>query len=154
MRRTTKKRRLMLDSTLLNTIEETCLNTENAKTTKLIRAGMAITDATLDREKRDEKELAASKKELDHLRHLVKYYQDSTQTIVFLRSEFRETYVQFTSERNLFTTCIGNFQEDTLMGLETCKYVQRWYRKSHHALEWIDYISVVQKGQNSEEHVI
>jgi hypothetical protein len=35
--------------------------------TELIGAGMAITDATLDREKRDEREVDAMKKELDHL---------------------------------------------------------------------------------------
>jgi hypothetical protein len=33
-------------------------DTENAKMTELIGAGMAITDATLDREKRDEREVA------------------------------------------------------------------------------------------------
>jgi DNA repair ATPase RecN len=154
MRRTTKKRRLTLDSTLLITTKETLLNTENAKTTELIGVGMAITDATLDREKRDEKELVSAKKELDHLCHLAKYYQDSTQAVVFLRSEFRETYAQFTNERNLFTTCIADFQEDTLMGLETCKDVQRWYEKSHQALERIDYISAVQKGRDSKEHDI
>jgi hypothetical protein len=58
MRRTTKKRRLTLDSTLLITTEETLLDTENAKMTELIGAGMAITDATLDRERRDEREVA------------------------------------------------------------------------------------------------
>jgi hypothetical protein len=41
--------------------------------TELIRAGMAITDATLDREKMDEREVASMKKELDHLRHQEKY---------------------------------------------------------------------------------
>jgi hypothetical protein len=55
----------------------------------MIGAGMAINDATLDRAKRDEKELKATKKELDHLHHLAKYYQDSTQEIIFLRSEYR-----------------------------------------------------------------
>jgi len=97
MRRTTKKRRLTLYSTLLITIEETLLNTENVKTTELIGVGMAITDATLDRVKRYEKELYFAKKELDQLHHLAKYYQDSTQVVVFLRSEFIETYVQFTN---------------------------------------------------------
>jgi hypothetical protein len=48
MWRTTKKRRLTLDSTLLITTEETLLNRENAKTTKLISAGIAITDTTLE----------------------------------------------------------------------------------------------------------
>jgi len=48
MRRTTKKRRLTLDSTLLITTEEKLLNIENTKTTDLIGARMDITDATLD----------------------------------------------------------------------------------------------------------
>jgi hypothetical protein len=74
MRRKTKKRRLMLDSMLLITIEEKMLSTENLKTTELIGVGMAMTDATLDRAKWDKKELATTKKELDHLHHLVKYY--------------------------------------------------------------------------------
>jgi hypothetical protein len=62
MRRRTKKRRLMLDSTLLIMKEETLLNTENANTIELTGVGMDITNATLDREKRDEKELTATKK--------------------------------------------------------------------------------------------
>jgi hypothetical protein len=49
MRRKTKKRRLMLDNTLLITTDETLLDIENAKITKLIGAGVSITDATLDR---------------------------------------------------------------------------------------------------------
>jgi hypothetical protein len=35
---------------------------------------MAINDATLDRERRDERELASMQKELDHLRHQDEYY--------------------------------------------------------------------------------
>jgi hypothetical protein len=35
---------------------------------------MAIIDATLDRAKRDEEQLVAALKELEHLRHLAKYY--------------------------------------------------------------------------------
>ena len=60
--------------------------------TELIRAGMAITDATLDREKMDEREVASMKKELDHLWHQEKYYQNSTQAVVLLKCEFREMY--------------------------------------------------------------
>jgi hypothetical protein len=45
---------------------------------ELIGAGMEITDATLDRERKDEEDLVAALKELEHLCHLVKYYQDST----------------------------------------------------------------------------
>jgi hypothetical protein len=37
------------------------LSTEHAKTSELIGAGMAIIDATLDRKRRDEKELVVAK---------------------------------------------------------------------------------------------
>jgi hypothetical protein len=79
MKRTTKKRRLTLDHSILITTEEKLISTEHAKTSELIGAGMEITDATLDRERKDEEELATALKELEHLRHLEKYYQDSTQ---------------------------------------------------------------------------
>jgi hypothetical protein len=49
-------------------------------------------------------------------------------------------YAQFTSERDLFTAHIADFKEDTFMGLETYKDMQRWYEKAHQALEHIDYI--------------
>jgi hypothetical protein len=39
---------------------------------------MEIIDATLDRAKRDEKEVVVILKELEHLLHLAKYYQDTT----------------------------------------------------------------------------
>jgi len=45
-------------------MEENLINTEPAKTFELIGAGMEISNATLDREKRDEEELAAALKEL------------------------------------------------------------------------------------------
>jgi hypothetical protein len=64
MRRKIKKRNLMLDSTLLITTEETLFDTEIAKMTEIIEARMAITDATLDRTKRDEREVATMKKKL------------------------------------------------------------------------------------------
>jgi hypothetical protein len=115
---------------------------------------MEITDATLDREKRDEEELAAALKELEHLCHLVKYYQDTTQVVVFLRSEFQEAYNKFTDERHLFTARIVELQEDTLMALATCKDMERWYEKAHQAMERIDYISAVQQGRDAEEHDI
>jgi DNA repair ATPase RecN len=65
---------------------------------KLIGAGMEIIDATLDKAKRDEEELAATLKELEHLHHLEKYYQDTTQAAVFLRSEFQDAYKRFIDE--------------------------------------------------------
>ena len=74
MKRTTKKRRLTLESSILIITEEKLLSIEHAKTSELINAGMAIMDATLDRARRDEKELAIALQELEHLRHLEKYY--------------------------------------------------------------------------------
>jgi hypothetical protein len=73
LERTTKKRRLTLNITLLVTTKETLLDTKNANITELIGAGVAITDATLDRERRDEMEVVAMKKELDHLHHQPNY---------------------------------------------------------------------------------
>jgi hypothetical protein len=78
MNRNTKKRRPTLDSLILITIQENLISAEHAKTSELIDAWMAITYATLDRERKDEEELAAALKELEHLHHLEKYYQDST----------------------------------------------------------------------------
>jgi hypothetical protein len=53
------------------------ISKEHAKMSELIDVGMVITYATLDRVRKDEEELAAVLKELEHLHHLVKYYQDS-----------------------------------------------------------------------------
>jgi hypothetical protein len=78
VKRTTKKRRLTLDHSILITTEEKMINMEHAKTFELINAEIAITYATLNREKRDERELATVLKDLEHLHHLEKYYQDST----------------------------------------------------------------------------
>ena len=47
VQRTTKKRRLTLDRSILITIEEPLINIEYAKTSELIGVGMEITDATL-----------------------------------------------------------------------------------------------------------
>jgi len=78
MKRTTQRRRITLGHSILISMEENLMNTEHAKTSKLISVGMEIPDATLDRETRGEEELAAVLKELEHLRHLEKYYQDTT----------------------------------------------------------------------------
>jgi hypothetical protein len=110
MKRTTNNRRITLDLSILITIEEKLINTKHAKTSELIGSGMAITDATLDRAKRDEEELAAVLKELEHLLHLEKYYQDTTQTAVFLRREFQEAYSKFTDDRHIFTARIEELQ--------------------------------------------
>jgi phosphopantothenate synthetase len=60
----------------------------------------------------------------------------------------------FTSERNLFTAGITDFQEDTLLVLETSEYVEIWYEKAHQVVARIDYISVVPKGRDAKEHDI
>jgi len=64
------------------------INTKHAKSSKLIGAGMENSYATLERKKRDEEELAAALKELEHLCHLENYYQDTTQDTMFLRKNF------------------------------------------------------------------
>jgi hypothetical protein len=145
MNRKTKKKRLTLDNSILITTEETLISTEHAKMSELISTGMLITDATLDRERKDEEDLVVVIKELEHLFHLEKYYHNSTHAMMFFRSDFQDDYNKFMSERHLFTSGIVNFQEDTLMALETCKDMEIWYEKSHQVVERIDYISVVQK---------
>jgi len=106
IQRTTKKRGITLYHSIIITTEEKMINTEHSKTFELIGVGMAITDATLEREKRDEEVLATVMKELEHLCHLEKYYQDTTQVVVFLRSEFQEAYSKFIDDRHLLTTGI------------------------------------------------
>jgi hypothetical protein len=78
VQRTTKKRRITRYFSILIKTEENLINTEHTKTSKLISVGMEIIDATLDREKRDEEDMAISLKKLEHLCHLEKYYQDTT----------------------------------------------------------------------------
>jgi hypothetical protein len=64
MKRTTKKMRLTMDSSILITTEDKLISTDHAKTSELIDAGMAVTNATLDRARKDEEELVATLKEL------------------------------------------------------------------------------------------
>jgi hypothetical protein len=74
--------------------------------------------------------------------------------MMFLRSEFQDAYAKLMNERHLFTSGIANFQEDTLMALATCKDVERWYERAHQVVERINYISMVQKGRDTEENNI
>jgi hypothetical protein len=62
MQITTNKRRITLDCSILITTEENMINTKHAKESELINVGMAIIDATLDREKIDEEELVVALK--------------------------------------------------------------------------------------------
>jgi hypothetical protein len=103
-----------------------------------------ISDNTLERAKKDEKELAITLKELEHLHYLAKYYQDTTQATGYLRSEFKEAYCKFTNERHLFTAKIDELQEDTLMALMMCKDMERWYERAQQSVERIKYIDAVQ----------
>jgi hypothetical protein len=43
---------------------------------------------------------------------------------VYLKGEFNGVYNEFKKERHLLTTNIVDFQEDTLMGLATCKEME------------------------------
>jgi hypothetical protein len=129
IQRTTKKRRITLYHSILITTKEHLINTGHAKTYELIGVGMKITNSTLDRAKIYEKELATALKELEHVHHLVKYYQDTTQVAVYLRRKFKEPYRKITNERRLFTARIAKLQEDTLMALVTCKDMEWWYEK-------------------------
>jgi hypothetical protein len=124
IQRTTKKRRITLDLSILITTEEDLINTQNAKTSKIISIGRVISDATLDKEIRNEKDWVIDLKELEHFHHLDKYYQDTTQVTVYLKSEFQEAYNMFTNKRHLFTTTIAELQEYTLMELATCKDIE------------------------------
>jgi hypothetical protein len=49
---------------------------------------------------------------------------------MFLKSEFQYAYAKFIRERHIFTACIADFQEDTLMELATYKDVEIWYEKA------------------------
>jgi hypothetical protein len=117
IQRTTKKRRITLDRSILITTKEHLINTKHANMSKLIVAGMKITDTTLDRDKRYEKELVTTLKELEHLCHLAKYYQDTTQATMYLKRKFKEAYSKFTDERHLFTARITKLKEETHMAL-------------------------------------
>jgi hypothetical protein len=55
--------------------------------------------------------------------------------MVLLKIDFQELHAQFTSERDLFTARINDFQEDTLMGMKTYKNLEQWYEKAHQDLE-------------------
>jgi hypothetical protein len=51
IQRTTNKRRITLDHSILIIIEENLINIENAKTSELLGVGMVLSDATLDKAK-------------------------------------------------------------------------------------------------------
>jgi hypothetical protein len=136
------------------TTKENLINTGDARTSELIDVGKSLSDVAQDRAIRDEKELANTLKECEHLRHLVKYYKGDTQAIVYLKGEFNGVYNDFRKERHLLTENIVEFQEDTLMALATCKEMERWHEKAQQAVERLEYIEVVQRSQKEENHGI
>jgi hypothetical protein len=74
MKRTTKKRRLTLDNSILITTEEKLIRMEHDRTSEIIGVVMKITYATLDRARKDEDELVVVLKEFEHLCHFSKYF--------------------------------------------------------------------------------
>jgi hypothetical protein len=143
-----------LDQSILVTTEENLINTADARMSELIGVGKSLSDAAQDRARRDEKELADTLKELEHLCHLVKYYKGATQTTVYLKGEFNGVYNEFKKERHLLTENIVEFQEDTLMALATCKEMERWHEKAQQVVERLEYIEAVQQGREKENHGI
>jgi hypothetical protein len=101
MQRMTKKIRITLDHSILVITEENLINTTNAWKYKILGVGKALSNATLDRAKRDEKELVAALKELEHLCHLDEYYKGTMNTTVYLTGEFEEVYKKFKKEQHV-----------------------------------------------------
>jgi len=98
-----------LDHSILVTTKENLIKTAYAHTYELIDMGKSLSNVAQDRSRRDEKELASTLKELKHLHHLVEYYKTTTQTIVYLKGEFKGVYNEFKKERHLLTANIIKF---------------------------------------------
>jgi hypothetical protein len=89
-----------------------------------------------------------------HLIHQVEYYHETIEAVRFMKIEFEEIYTEFKSDREVFMTRIGSYQEDTLLSLVAYKEMMRWSNKDHQLLAQIEYIKEIQKGQGKEEHGI
>jgi hypothetical protein len=76
--RIANKRNIIVDSSILVTTKEKLINTEDAHMYELVGVGRSLSNASQDRVGRDEKELADTLKELEHLCHLVEYYKGAT----------------------------------------------------------------------------
>jgi hypothetical protein len=109
VQRTAKKIRISLDPSVLVTTEEKLINTVDTQTSELIDVGKSLSDATLDKARRDKKELATTLKELEHLCHIIEYYKGTMQTVVYLKGEFIGFYNEFKKERHLLTENIVEF---------------------------------------------
>jgi hypothetical protein len=109
VQRTVKRRRITMDQSIVVTIEENVINTAYARMSELIDVGKSISDVAHDRSRRDEKELADTREELEHLHHLVKYYKGATHTTLYLKDEFNKVYNEFKKERHMLTKNIVKF---------------------------------------------
>jgi hypothetical protein len=78
VQRTTKKRKITVDHSILVTTEEILINTTYSPTSKLIGMGRALSDPAQDRVRRDERELVDTLKEVEHLCHIVEYYKGTS----------------------------------------------------------------------------
>jgi hypothetical protein len=57
-----------------------------------------------------------------------------------MRVEFRERYNHFKVERDIFMAQVVGYQEETLLGMITHKYMLRWSEKEHKKISQIEYI--------------
>jgi hypothetical protein len=92
VKRTTRKRNITLDNTMFITTEETLLDSEKYKVSKILGEGVAISQSTIDRAKEDEMEVHSMRRYLERLRHQVEYYSNANQEVILLRVEFLEEY--------------------------------------------------------------
>jgi hypothetical protein len=99
------------------TTEETLLDAKKDKVSELLGEGMAISHATIDRAKEDEREVDSMRRELENIRHQVDYYKDTTQAVMILRDEFLGEYGRYKLGRDIFMENIVSYQEETLLCL-------------------------------------
>jgi hypothetical protein len=95
IQRTTKKRKITVDHSILVTTKESSINTADAHMSKLIGMGRALSDVAQDMVRRDERELVDTLKELEHLCHIVEYYKGTTQNVAYLKSDFLGFYNKY-----------------------------------------------------------
>jgi hypothetical protein len=139
---------------MILTIEETLLDAKKAKVSEFLGVGMAISHATIDQAKVDEREVDAMRKELESLRHQAYYYKDTTQAMMILRAYFLEEYGRYKLVRDAFMEKVISYQEETLLCIVAHKEMLKWDERAHRTLNQIEYIREIQKGRGEEEHGI
>jgi hypothetical protein len=76
---------------------------------------MAISHATIDKSRVEEREVDAMRRELESLRHQVEYYKDTTQVVLILKEDFSEEHNKYKLVRDAFVKKIVDYQEETLL---------------------------------------